>query len=217
MIFCCTPLQVTIGVLSIVVATGGLSIPTMGSSDFGYITAQRYGHQVRSMRASLVPFTWNNRDKPTWSALSGVSTQVRACAMNGTEFLLDALITHRGMSGPALLQISNYWQEGEPLIIDWLPNVSITERIAQDRHTQGKRLISTLLSELLPTRLALHIAQQVGLTHTSLATLTRVDVSRLHRFIHEWLFQPGGTEGYRTAEVTLAGVDTHAISSKTMA
>ena len=200
---------------SLVVASGGLSIPTMGASDFGYRLARQYGHEVRELRASLVPFTWNTQDKTPWSALSGISTPVTVTAENGQTFTLDCLITHRGLSGPAMLQISNYWQPGQSLMIDWLPGVDIAAQLAADRHQQGRKTVKGWLTQWLPQRLAEHLVEQ-SQVQGALADLTREQSQRLSLMINNWPFRPGGTEGYRTAEVTLAGVDTQAISSKTM-
>lgn len=200
---------------SLVIATGGLSIPTMGASDFGYRLAQQYGHDVFPTRASLVPFTWNNRDKTAWSALSGVSLPVSVESVSGDSFSLDALITHRGLSGPAMLQISNYWQPGESLMIDWLPTVDITEQLTADRHAQGKKPLKSWLTQWFPKRIAEHFCDQLAM-NKPLAEITKKDSERLAQQVNRWTFQPGGTEGYRTAEVTLGGVDTASVSSKTM-
>ncbi|WP_287419826.1 NAD(P)/FAD-dependent oxidoreductase [Reinekea sp.] len=200
---------------SCVVACGGLSIPTLGASDFGFKLAQQFGHTLLSHRASLVPFTWNTKDKPLWSALSGLATRARVRALEGTQFELDLLITHRGLSGPAMLQISNYWQEGEALTIDWLPSMDVAQQLAADRHEQGKKQFKSWLSALLPARLAELFCQQWPHQKT-LAELSKADVLYWSEQLNHWQFVPGGTEGYRTAEVTLGGVDTHDISSKTM-
>lgn len=200
---------------SLVVATGGLSIPTMGATDFGFKIAQQFGHALMPYRAALVPFTWNTKDKPQWSPLSGLSLPVAATAENGHSFTLDALITHRGLSGPAMLQISNYWQPGESLTIDWLPAVAIEDEIQQARHDQGKKQFKTFLSAYMPARLAEHLCNSMSMQKT-LAELSKKDVQQIQQYMHRWKFTPGGTEGYRTAEVTIGGVDTRKVSSKTM-
>lgn len=200
---------------SLVVATGGLSIPTMGASDFGYRLARQYGHTVRELRASLVPYTWNTQDKPLWSPMSGISTPVTVTAGNGQAFTLDCLITHRGLSGPAMLQISNYWQPGETLEIDWLPGVDVAAQLAEDRHQNGRKSVKNWLTQWLPQRLAEHMSEQSGI-QGALAELTREQGLQLAAFLNHWPFRPGGTEGYRTAEVTLAGIDTGEVSSKTL-
>lgn len=205
----------TLQTTSLVVATGGLSIPTMGASDFGYQLARQYGHTVLETRASLVPFTWNNRDKDAWSPLSGVSLPVTVTAAQGQSFSLDALITHRGLSGPAMLQISNYWEPGENLEIDWLPGQDSSEQLKADRHDHGKKALKNWLTQWMPARLAEHFCDLLAL-NKSLAELTKADVERIDQTLHRWEFAPGGTEGYRTAEVTKGGVDTQQISSKTM-
>lgn len=201
--------------VSLVVATGGLSIPTMGASDFGYRIARQYGHQVRELRASLVPYTWNTQDKPLWSELSGIATPVTVTSDTGMAFTLDCLITHRGLSGPAMLQISNYWQPGEALTVDWLPGVDVAAQLAGDRHQHGRKTVKNWLGQWLPQRLADHFCQLCGLD-TTLAELNRNQSRQLADILNRWHFSPGGTEGYRTAEVTWAGIDTDAISSKTM-
>ena len=199
---------------SLVVACGGLSIPTMGASDFGFRIAEQFGHEVLSYRASLVPFTWNNKNKAQWSELSGVS--LPATVTSATKsFSHDVLLTHRGLSGPAMLQISNYWQPGEPLTIDWLPSINVAEQLQKDRHEHGKKQLKTWLALHLPARLAEFFVAELKLQKT-LAELTKAEVHRLAQWLNAWEFQPGGTEGYRTAEVTIGGVDTLEVSSKTM-
>ncbi|MEJ2042154.1 MAG: NAD(P)/FAD-dependent oxidoreductase [Reinekea sp.] len=200
---------------SLVIATGGLSIPTMGASDFGYRLARQFGHHIVDYRASLVPFTWNSRDRETWSDLSGLATPVRVESHNGTSFSLPLLITHRGLSGPAMLQISNYWQPGESLIIDWLPQVDVTEQIVADRHRHGRKTLKSWLAQFIPARLAEQLVTRYG-SNEVLAELSRAEVSTLSQYLNQWEFTPGGTEGYRTAEVTLGGVSTDNISSKTL-
>ncbi|MBU2863672.1 NAD(P)/FAD-dependent oxidoreductase [Reinekea forsetii] len=199
---------------SLIVACGGLSIPTMGASDFGFRIAQQFGHEVLSYRASLVPYTWNNKNKAQWSELSGVS--LPATVTSATKsFSHDVLLTHRGLSGPAMLQISNYWQPGEPLTIDWLPSIDVAEQLQKDRHEHGKKLLKTWLALHLPARLAEFFVAELNLQKT-LAELTKAEVTRLAQWLNAWEFQPGGTEGYRTAEVTIGGIDTQEVSSKTM-
>lgn len=199
---------------ALVIATGGLSIPTMGATDFGFRVAAQFGHQVLPYRASLVPYTWNNSDKSVWSALSGISLPI-VVSSERSQFHLDALITHRGLSGPAMLQISNYWQPGESLTINWLPNIDVSSALAVDRHQQGKKQLKNWLGHHLPMRLAEFFTQQWQLQKT-LAELSKSDVERIATALNAWTFMPGGTEGYRTAEVTLGGVDTAEVSSKTL-
>jgi predicted Rossmann fold flavoprotein len=200
---------------SLVIATGGLSIPTMGATDFGFKLAEQFGHTVLDYRASLVPFTWNSKDKSVWSALSGLSALISVSSVSGETFTLDALVTHRGLSGPAMLQISNYWQLGESLTIDWVPSIDVAEELTKDRHTQGKKSLKNWLAQHLPQRLSEHFCVLLNIQKT-LAELSKFDVEQISRMLNTWTFMPGGTEGYRTAEVTLAGVDSRDISSKTM-
>ena len=205
----------TLACQSLVVATGGLSIPTMGATDFGMRLAQQFGHQLVDYRASLVPYTWNTKDKASWSSLSGLATPVRVAASNGMAFSLPLLITHRGLSGPAMLQISNYWQPGEALTIDWLPQLDVAEKLTDARHQAGKTQLKNWLAQHLPARLADQLLP-TQLATKMLAQLSKGDVAALANELNQWRFAPGGTEGYRTAEVTLGGVSTEAVSSKTM-
>ncbi len=205
----------TIHSAALVIATGGLSIPTMGATDFGFTVAKQFGHNVLDYRASLVPFTWNSKDKPQWTELSGLSTPITVTSRNGKTFSNDLLITHRGLSGPAMLQISNYWQPGESLSIDWLPSVDVRTELADSRHKQGKKQFKTWLSTMLPSRLAEFFCSQWGMQKT-LAELTSADMDYWSGILNHWQFIPGGTEGYRTAEVTIGGVDTNEVSSKTL-
>lgn len=201
---------------SLVVATGGLSIPTMGATDFGFKIARQFGHDVLNYRASLVPFTWNNKDKEYWSELSGVALPVTVTSESQHAFSLDLLITHRGLSGPAMLQISNYWQPGESLLFNWLPDIKVAQQLQADRHSQGKKQFKTWLAQHLPNRLADFFCLQWGQQKT-LAELSKADIEYWSKTLNNWAFSAGGTEGYRTAEVTIGGVSTDDISSKTMA
>ena len=154
--------------VSCVVACGGLSIPTLGASDFGFKLAQQFGHTLLSHRASLVPFTWNTKDKPLWSALSGLATRARVRALEGTQFELDLLITHRGLSGPAMLQISNYWQEGEALTIDWLPSMDVAQQLAADRHEHTGPNVIQWESGFIKQYLYAHYNVCIGLCQISI-------------------------------------------------
>lgn len=198
---------------SLVVATGGLSIPTMGATAFGFEIAKQFGHDIVEYRASLVPFTWNTRDKEAWAELSGVSIPISATCQKGQSFTLDALITHRGLSGPAILQVSNYWQAGEPITINWLPQLDVKDALVTARQSDGKKTMKTWLSLHLPTRFAEHLCSL--LPNKKLAELSGDDIQCWAQALNEAVFQPGGTEGYRTAEVTIGGVSTQEVSSKT--
>lgn len=199
----------------LIVATGGLSMPGLGVSPLGYQIAEQFGIPCIPPRASLVPFTWKEQDK-IYMALAGVSLPVRVRAENGKDFVQSLLFTHRGISGPAILQISNYWQVNEKIEIDLLPYEELAEILQQQRQTSGKMQLKTLLSELLPSRLVGLWLEQNKFSNKTLAELTKAEISQLVELVHHWQLYPNGTEGYRTAEVTLGGVDTDYISSKTM-
>ncbi|WP_386695851.1 NAD(P)/FAD-dependent oxidoreductase [Lonepinella sp. MS14435] len=201
---------------NLVIATGGLSMPALGASPFGYKIAEQFAIPVIPPRASLVPFTYLENDK-IFTALSGISLDVNVSVGN-QAFRGDMLFTHRGLSGPAILQISNYWQPNASIKIDLLPNQSIVDFIMELKATSPNMLLKTALSQLLPKRLIdLWIEyQRLAIGNKALAQLSKVDFNVLSELIHQWQFQPNGTEGYRTAEVTLGGVDTQFISSKTM-
>ncbi len=201
---------------NLVIATGGLSMPALGASPFGYKIAEQFAIPVIPPRASLVPFTYLENDK-IFTALSGISLDVNVSVGN-QAFRGDMLFTHRGLSGPAILQISNYWQPNASIRIDLLPNQSIVDFIMELKAASPNMLLKTALSQLLPKRLVdLWIEyQRLAIGNKALAQLSKVDFNVLSELIHQWQFQPNGTEGYRTAEVTLGGVDTQFISSKTM-
>ena len=200
---------------NLIIATGGLSMPALGATPFGYQLASQFGINVIAPRASLVPFTYRESDK-IFAELAGVSLPIRATAQSGKSFENQLLFTHRGVSGPAILQISNYWQPNESVEIDWLPNVDFVELAAQNKATSPKLQLKTLLSRHLPKKLVeIWLAQGVFADET-LANLSRAKIDALSAHLHHYAFQPNGTEGYRTAEVTMGGVDTREISSKTM-
>lgn len=200
---------------NLVIASGGLSMPGLGASPFGYRIAKRFGMTVLPPRAGLVPFTYRENDK-FLTALSGVSLPVTITARNGVCFHNRLLFTHRGISGPAVLQISNYWQPNESLTIDLLPSADISELLRQAKTDSPKIRLKTLLTRVLPKKLVELWLVSGMIEDGSVANLTKVRLEKLANLIHRWHFQPNGTEGYRTAEVTLGGVDTREISSKTM-
>ena len=199
---------------SLVVATGGLSIPKIGATDFGYRLARQFNLPVTDVRAGLVPLTFTDSVLAFCKALTGLSVDaVVSCAE--ASFREGLLFTHRGLSGPSVLQISSYWQTGEMLLIDLAPDMHLTEQIQQAKSSEGKSDILTVMARILPRRLAAAILELEGASGR-IADLTSVEVDKLHAAVHEWQLCPSGTEGYRTAEVTLGGVDTSALSSKTM-
>lgn len=198
----------------LIIATGGLSMPALGATPFGYKIAEQFNIPVISPRASLVPFTWKENDK-VFATLSGISLPVNT-STSRKSFSNQMLFTHRGLSGPAILQISNYWEVGETVKIDLLPNENILEILQQLRQSSPKLQLKTVLSRYLPKKLVELWLEQKMLKDQVIAQLSKTDLQFLEQLIHHWQFLPNGTEGYRTAEVTMGGVDTNFISSKTM-
>ena len=200
---------------ALVVASGGLSIPKMGATGFGYELAKRFGHSVVPTRAALVPLTFSENELAQYRDLSGIGLPVEA-ACNGGRFAAPMLFTHRGVSGPAILQISSYWQPGDELVVNLLPNVELFEWLASRQQSRPDAELKTVLGESFPKRLAQRLCELAfdsrPLRHYRAAEL-RTIVERLQH----WEFHPNGTEGYRTAEVTLGGVNTDELSSATMA
>ena len=197
----------------LVVATGGLSIPTMGATAFGYELARQFGHQVLPTRAGLVPLTLSGRPLEELQDLSGLSLPVEA-SCEGASFHNAMLVTHRGLSGPALLQISNYWQPGESLRIDLLPNADALEFLSERQRAQPAAELKTILASALPKRFAERFCE----LHAPSRPMRQYNLPELKAIaekLYRWPVTPNGTEGYRTAEVTLGGVDTHEISSTT--
>ncbi len=199
---------------SLVIATGGLSIPTMGASPFGYRIAEQFGIKVWPPSAGLVPFTLQPKDKERLAPLSGIAVEATV-ETGGVAFLEKVLFTHRGLSGPAILQASNYWQPGQAVTVDWLPGQEVGDLLENARQKHPRQQLKTLLSQLLPARLVTALLPKATLD-TPLAQLRNPIIETITQQLHRWSVIPGGTEGYRTAEVTRGGVDCDAISSKTM-
>ncbi|WPA92280.1 NAD(P)/FAD-dependent oxidoreductase [Providencia zhijiangensis] len=200
----------------LVVATGGLSMPGLGATPFGYRLAEQFGHSIIPTRAALVPFTLHKPLLEALQALSGVSVAATVTSASGVLFKENILFTHRGLSGPAILQISNYWQPGEYVSINLLPDLSLGEFLTNEKQQRPNQSLKNTLATLLPKRL-IEVLQQLGqIPDCPLKQLTHAQIDALDNVLHNWQVQPNGTEGYRTAEVTLGGVDTHEISSKTM-
>lgn len=206
---------VEIGCESLVIASGGRSIPKMGASGFGYKVAAQFGLPIVEPRPGLVPLTFDEALLAEWKPLTGTALDVRV-ACDAAAFSEAMLFTHRGLSGPAVLQVSSYWMEGEAIVIDLLPGEKIAGVIEAARHEHGKREVQTLLGYHMPKKLAQAVAARAGVEKT-VAEVTRQEVETLDAALHRWQVQPMGSEGYRTAEVTVGGVDTRALSSKTMA
>ncbi|MEQ8818483.1 MAG: NAD(P)/FAD-dependent oxidoreductase [Thalassobaculum sp.] len=199
---------------ALVVATGGPSIPKMGSSGLGYQVAQRFGLAMVPPRPALVPLTFAP-DLLEWTrALAGVSVEAEV-ACGGTRFAEGLLFTHRGLSGPSILQISSYWQDGEAVTVDLARGIDVFEALKRARVEHPKRDLVTALAAVLPKRLADSIAAATGIGGR-LADLGDARLRSIADRVNRWQVVPSGTEGYRTAEVTLGGVDTSGLSSKTM-
>ena len=205
---------------SVIVATGGLSIPKMGATSFGYALAERFGHRIVPCRPGLVPLTFSPEDRERWCDLSGLSAEVLAVAdapsaRSGKRpriaFREKMLITHRGLSGPATLQISSYWQPGEPLAIDLAPGEDVLAPLLEPSARRDAAAVAQALRTRLPARLAERWAQM-----NPPADWTNAGLARLEQQIHAWTLQPAGTEGYAKAEVTVGGVDTAQIDARTM-
>ncbi|MDD5276937.1 MAG: NAD(P)/FAD-dependent oxidoreductase [Methylovulum sp.] len=200
---------------SLVIATGGLSIPKMGATPLGYKIAQQFGLNVIPTRAGLVPLTLQPEDKERFSVLSGIAVP---CVVSNKRqaFSENILFTHRGLSGPAILQISSYWQAGEDITIDLLPGLDVLAMLQEKRRQKLKNTVKTVLETQLPKRL-LGCLLPEGLLDTALPDCSDRLLATVAGQLHGWVIRPNGTEGYRTAEVTLGGVDCAALSSKTMA
>jgi len=199
---------------SLVIASGGPSIPKMGSSGFGYHIAKQFGLKVVPPRPGLVPLTFDPEMLARLDGLSGVSLNATV-GLAKVHFTEALLFTHRGLSGPVILQISSYWQKGDTLTVDLLPGTDVFEHLKQARATAPKKQVATVLAEVLPKRLAQKIAVWTDCTGR-LAEMPDTALRRLSDHINGWAVTPQGTEGNRTAEVTVGGVDTRGLSSKTL-
>ena len=204
----------TVETRNLVIASGGLSIPKMGATDFGYRAAEQFGHQTVDVRPALVPLTFDADLRDRFKALSGVSVPARV-SCNGTGFEEALLFTHRGLSGPAILQVSSYWREGDAVDLRLVPHEDVMTLLKTARQQHGKRATATVLSEIVPKRLAADIVAATGLA----GQIGDMSDEKLHRIagaVQGWHVTPTGSEGYRTAEVTAGGVDTADLDSKTM-
>ena len=199
---------------SIVVATGGLSIPSMGATGFGYQLARQFGHEVLPTRAGLVPLTLSGKPLEDYAELSGVALPVEVSA-DDTSFRGALLLTHRGLSGPAILQISSYWQPGQPLSLNLLPNDDAETWLAAQQAERPASELKTVLSEALPKRFAQRLCER-WIANKPMRQYRPAELKAIAAQLSEWPITASGTEGYRTAEVTLGGVDCDAVSSKTM-
>ena len=201
---------------SLVIATGGLSIPTLGATGFGYQVARQFGHSILPTRAGLVPFTITDPQlKTLCTELSGTSVEDCLVSCNGTTFRENILFTHRGLSGPAILQISSFWQPGDTVHIDLLPHIDLPEWLATQQQERPNSELKTLLSELLTKKMVTLLADN-WFNNKPMKQYTPAELKQIASKFSDWQLVPAGTEGYRTAEVTLGGVDSHEVSSKTM-
>jgi predicted Rossmann fold flavoprotein len=200
---------------SLVIASGGLSIPTMGASPFGYKIAEQFGLKVWPTRAGLVPLTLQPDDKEKFSMLSGVALD-SIIRSPRKEFREHMLFTHRGLSGPAILQISSYWEFGEPLTINLLPDLPLFELLKKAQENNPQQLLKTFLFQYFPKRVAETLFLNNLFFEKPLKSLSPANCLNITEYLTHFTIKPNGTEGYRTAEVTLGGVDCNAISSKTM-
>ncbi|BES86927.1 membrane protein [Pectobacterium araliae] len=201
---------------SLVVACGGLSMPGLGATPFGYQLAAQFGINVLPTRAALVPFTLHKPLLEQLQTLSGVSVPTVITAENGVTFRENILFTHRGLSGPAILQISSYWQAGESVTINLLPGHNLTQLINDERSAHPNQSLKNTLAQWLPKRLVECLQALGQLPDVTLKQLNSTQQLQIEQSLQQWRVQPNGTEGYRTAEVTIGGVDTRALSSKTM-
>lgn len=199
---------------SLVIATGGKSIPKMGASGFGYQVARDFGLPIVETRPALVPLTFGERDLADMRELSGVSVEA-AVTCGTTRFEEGLLFTHRGLSGPSVLQISSYWREGDEIRIDLAAGRNTQEELSATRQSLGRQSLKNALCMVLPERLSGQVVTRSGLTG-NLADQNNAKLTQLHDAVHDWRVRPIGSEGYRTAEVTLGGVDTDALDGKTM-
>jgi len=196
----------------VVLASGGLSMPKI-SSDLAFRTARQFALRVEETCPALVPLTWNNADRGRFAHLSGVSLPAMV-SCGGTTFSEDILFTHRGLSGPGILQISSYWAPGDAIEIDLLPDLDAFEWLVAVQNSSPKSRVASLLQTRLPKRLV-HQLSGMWFDDGRIGEVSHRDLRKLAESLHRWILKPGGTEGYRTAEVTLGGVATDAVSSKT--
>lgn len=204
----------TVEAASIVIATGGKSIPKMGATGFAYTIAEQFGIEVIEPRPGLVPLTYDSAMLERLKPLSGITVDA-VVAHGKTRFAEGLLFTHRGLSGPSILQISSYWREGAEIVVDLAPGTDIAGRLIADKSSNAKQAVQTALSGYLPKRLAAAITEEANLTRP-LGDTSDKALRQLGERVNRWRVAPSGSEGYRTAEVTLGGIDTAALNQKTM-
>ncbi len=198
----------------LVIASGGLSIPSMGASGYGYTLARQFGHAVLPTRAALVPMTLSGKPLDDYAELSGLAVDVEA-SCDGASFRNRMLLTHRGLSGPAILQISSYWQPGAVLRINLFPQGDAADWLAQQQRERGAAELRTVLADVLPRRFAQRLCER-HCQSRPMRQYRPAELKKIADTLHAWPITPSGTEGYRTAEVTLGGVDTDGLSSSTL-
>lgn len=199
---------------SVVIATGGLSIPNGGATSFAYDIAEQFGLQVLPRTAALVPFTLQPKDKELLKELSGVSHRIKA-TIGKTSFTENMLFTHRGLSGPAILQISSYWQPGGEVEIDLFPEFDLLSWLKEQREARPKAEITTVMAQQMSKRMSQILCQLFGFSGI-MGNQSNKDLEAINLAFKCWKVKPSGTEGYRTAEVTIGGIDTNEINQKTM-
>jgi len=199
----------------LVVAAGGLSMPKLCATPLGFQLAEQFGHSIKPVRAGLVPFTLHDEDKSQFAELSGLSVDVIA-ENKRTGFKEAMLFTHRGLSGPSMLQISSYWFPGEAIDINLLPEVDVLAELSQAKRERPKQSLHTLIQQWFPKRLAQTLCTRHAWPNKNLADCSQALLNEIGSTLSKWQIKPNGTEGYRTAEVTLGGVNVDEVSSKTM-
>ena len=209
----------TVTCQSLVIATGGLSIPKMGATGFAYQVAQQFGLEVLPTRAALVPFTLNQPILEKLSRLSGSSVEVTV-SCNSMSFTENLLFTHRGLSGPAMLQISSYWNPGDQLTINLLPKFDLYEYLKKSKSSRPNTELKTYLAEHMTKNIAQTLIflwfTDENYINKAINQFSNLELQKISQQFHNWIIRPNGTEGYRTAEVTLGGINCNEISSKTM-
>jgi predicted Rossmann fold flavoprotein len=200
---------------AVVLASGGLSIPKIGATSLAHTVARRYGLEVVAPRPGLVPLSFAEADLAWMRPLAGIATEAVLTA-GRARFREALLFTHRGLSGPAVLQASSYWRDGEAVTVDWLPDLDAAAHLLARKAARPNAEIRTVLAELLPSRLAEALAARAGCGGRPIGQTTNAVLATLAADLKAWRLSPTGTEGWRTAEVTLGGVDTTGLSSKTM-
>ncbi|ANS83982.1 uncharacterized protein VSVS12_00146 [Vibrio scophthalmi] len=201
---------------SLVIATGGLSMPKLGATPFGYKIAEQFALPIIPTSAGLVPFTLHKQEKEDFEALSGIAIPAEITAQDGTVFKEALLFTHRGLSGPAVLQISSFWKAGQKVTINLVPEADVDELLTIAREQHPNQSLKNTLARVLPKRLVEVMVERKELVDKPLKQFNDKQLKQITEYLENWKIAPNGTEGYRTAEVTLGGVDTDHLSSKTM-